>query len=825
MRIARYSAILFFVCSAELFAEKQPRTFAVPARIQAVLRTHCTGCHGANTSEADLRLDRLTSLDRSARLALMNRVQSQLFYGLMPPKEAKQPSDADRALLADWVRIELRKWNASELDKKRRDPRYGNFVDHDKLFGGQIQAKGFTPARRWLISPQIFEERVLDVFQLTGRERDRYRRQGFYGVTNPFVLPEHSGVRDFDNATLDGGHVLVMLKNADWISRKQIMAARLKGGEKVTANRRDRWSPRTTPREFEAIVLKATAPTKEETISAIRTQFQLVLRREPTGTELAKYLEFTREAIATGGNTQGLRRMLVAVLLESEFLYRLEFGAGPTDRYGRKKLSPREAADAIAYALGDANPDPILVRAAREGRLLTKADYRREVQRLLDSKTLLSGQVDKNLNGKHLRSHVSTHPKLVRFFREFFGYPQALKVFKDINRSDGVYHNPGRGTAATPGFLVDEADKLVDYHLQKDRNLFENLLTTDKFFVYDYYDRKKSRQIIAGWKSVYEKLKETDWRKNPAKVGEEHKDFLKQHRIEIKRGRRHTTTLTRLMKHLSFTLGNGRVPFPKLPWAHGYVHVYSPIYNLGRSPGAGGRYGPKDTFDFQIEQPFQVPHRKGLLTHPAWLIAHSQNTATDPVRRGRWIREKLLAGRVPDIPITVDAQIPEHADQTLRERLDSVTTRQECWKCHQHMNPLGLAFEMYDDFGRYRRHEKLEHPDSLIRKAGSKYGSDVYKTRPVNTTGHLSGTGDSSLDGDVQDAIDLTERLARSKRVRQSIIRHAFRFFLGRNEMLSDSQTLIDAERAYEQSDGSFRAVVVSLLTSDSFMYRKQPKD
>jgi hypothetical protein len=39
--------------------------------------------------------------------------------------------------------------------------------------------------------------------------------------------------------------------------------------------------------------------------------------------------------------------------------------------------------------------------------------------------------------------------------------------------------------------------------------------------------------------------------------------------------------------------------------------------------------------------------------------------------------------------------------------------------------------------------------------------------------------------------------------------------------MLSDSQTLIDADNAYVQSGGSFKAVVVSLLTSDSFMYRK----
>ncbi len=137
------------------------------------------------------------------------------------------------------------------------------------------------------------------------------------------------------------------------------------------------------------------------------------------------------------------------------------------------------------------------------------------------------------------------------------------------------------------------------------------------------------------------------------------------------------------------------------------------------------------------------------------------------------------------------------------------------------MNPLGLTFEIFDDFGRYRTQESLEHPDNLIKQGNGKTSGDVYKTKPVNATGSLDGTGDPRLDGEVTDAFDLIDRLAKSDRVRQSIIRHAFRYFMGRNEMLSDSQTLIDADQAYQESGGSFQAVIVSLLTSDSFMYRK----
>ena len=49
---------------------------------------------------------------------------------------------------------------------------------------------------------------------------------------------------------------------------------------------------------------------------------------------------------------------------------------------------------------------------------------------------------------------------------------------------------------------------------------------------------------------------------------------------------------------------------------------------------------------------------------------------------------------------------------------------------------------------------------------------------------------------------------------------------MGRNETLADSKTLIDADKAYLKSNGSFDEVIVSLLTSDSFIYRKpNPKD
>lgn len=819
-----------------------PTPVAVPAPVAAVMTKYCADCHNGPDSAAGVQFSDLAKLDLEARLQLFNRAQDQLFFQLMPPADADQPTTAEKSALAQWLRGELRKHGASKLDEKLAYPDYGNYVDHERLFGsGGGESHPATHARRWLVSPQIFHERVMDVFQLSGRDRDAYQHRSFYGVTNPFVLPEHSGVRDYDNGALDGGHLLVMLSNADWISAKQLRSARVKHGE-ISAgdfpNARDRWSPPATPAAFEAIILKDSPPTDAEIAAAIQTQFACVLRRPADRAELERYTELTRSAIELGGNTEGLRRMLIRVLLESEFLYRVEFGAGVADAHGRRKLSPREASFAISYALGDRGPDPQLTKAAEEGRLISRQDYEREVQRLLRDKNYYRGQVDPSLNGLHIQSHVTSHPKIARFFREFFGYTGALKVFKDPPRSGGYYQNPDRGHAGTPGWLIQEADELLLWCLDRDQQVFETLLTTDRFFVYHNMDTKTAEACIAGWKQVYETLKETAWKTEPERVMEEHVKLLTANRILDARERelwKQKRAFLSYMYYFQDTFGQGRTPFTRGPFTHGYSYHHSQSYSLPPLPTRDRYIGvetnryrePTDHpeyWDYPIAQPFAIEHRKGILTHPAWLIAHSSNFHSDPIRRGRWIREKLLAGSVPDVPITVDAQVPEDPHKTFRERVEMVTQRGECWKCHQRMNPLGFPFEIYDDFGRYRTVESLEHPSNLLRTGNGKE-ADVYPTRPVVATGRLSGTGDSRLDGDVVDALDLIDRLARSERVRQSIIRYAFRFFMGRNETLDDASTLKAADRAYVNSGGSFQAVVVSLLTSESFMYRTVARD
>ena len=202
-------------------------------------------------------------------------------------------------------------------------------------------------------------------------------------------------------------------------------------------------------------------------------------------------------------------------------------------------------------------------------------------------------------------------------------------------------------------------------------------------------------------------------------------------------------------------------------------------------------------------KPFKFPEgqRMGILTHPAWLVAHSGNFDNDPILRGHWIRYKLLGGSVPDIPITVDAKLPEDENMTLRERMH-VTRAEECYKCHSKMNPLGLPFEQYDHFGRFRFLEL---------------------DKPVDVTSKIVNSGVPEVDGEIRTPFELIDRLANSTHCEQVFVRYVFRFFMGRNETLGDAKTLQEAHKAYVDNDGSMKALVLSLLISDSFLFRAKP--
>ncbi len=831
MRFSSSTIVFLGLSIGGISAETANYEFKVPEKTVQLLEMYCYDCHDAGLKKGGIRLDNLEEIGQQARLDLLNQALEHTFSGEMPPKKEDQPTVEEREVLVDWIWGELRIFNASKLEDKLRYYKYANYIDHDILFCGEINSASYTKSRRWRVNELIYHERINDVFELEGRAR----QASFFGVVKPFNLPTDPGVAYYDTEIVEGGQFLTLLSNAKWIVDKQLrdalvksgnyqfpaeyIEAKKKGGRFVNARFPDEvWNPGRTAAPFNALITAAGAPYDDLFKSAIAHQFKVALQRAPTDAEMTKYLGFMKSTAANSDVISALKKMMVSVLMEPEFLYRNEFGGGTPDAQGRKKLTPREASYAIAYALTDRIPDKKLVEAAETGKLETPEDYEREVRRLLADNTI-------------------EKPRILRFFQDYFGYKGVFDVFKDEERFAGAY-NPHRVVSTkyiyrVPGKVSAEADTLVKYVLEKDKDVLKTLLTTDRFFVHHSGNNeemakkaKQSTEDFAIFREMYQRtmgMKPKDAAAEVAKMHLEKPERNLENRFLSKDGKVRGI-LTSTLKQASLYFGadgkkdeNSSKVYP--PHDGEAIEHSVKMYNIDFLE-----------WSYEVEQPMKVENRAGILTHPAWLIAFSHNAATDPVLRGKWVREKLLGGFIRDVPITVDAKVPEDPHSTLRERF-AVTEAKSCWMCHEKMNPLGYTFESYDDFGRFRTVENIEYPENILNTKRmtaknmhglwTEFKMPVYKTKPVNPVGYLDGTGDKSLDGQVKDTTDMMTRLAQSERVRQVFVRNVFRYLMGRNETLSDSPTLIAADIAYVESGGSFRELMVSLLTSDSFLYRK----
>lgn len=337
--------------------------------------------------------------------------------------------------------------------------------------------------------------------------------------------------------------------------------------------------------------------------------------------------------------------------------------------------------------------------------------------------------------------------------------PRFFREYFGYAGATEVFKEQKENPAHDARALVEDTDRLIEDILERDKNVLYELLTTNRSFVgYKKADEVK-RKRAEGLKKFLEQK-----RKNPEKFRNK---------------------------------------------------VYKPF---GRSV-----YESYNLTDFPEKQPTTLPasQRAGILTQPSWLVAFSKSDENHAILRGKWIRERLLGNVVPDIPITVDAQLPNAPHETLRQRM-KVTQQEYCWKCHQLMNPVGLPFESYDYFGRHRTAESVLDREATAANVDQKGKSrgPVHRNATLDSTGRIDLTGDKRLQADVTDAVDMMHKIARSERAEQVFVRHVFRYFLGRNESLGDARTLQNAHKAYKDSGGSMKALIVSLLSSDSFLYR-----
>jgi mono/diheme cytochrome c family protein len=107
--------------------------------------------------------------------------------------------------------------------------------------------------------------------------------------------------------------------------------------------------------------------------------------------------------------------------------------------------------------------------------------------------------------------------------------------------------------------------------------------------------------------------------------------------------------------------------------------------------------------------------RLGILQQKAFLASHSNNNSTSPVKIGKTVARNMLCLALPPPPANVNNNLAETPElKTTRSKLAQHTANPVCASCHARIDPFGLAFENFDQFGMSRTVENGEPVDTRV---------------------------------------------------------------------------------------------------------------
>jgi len=190
--------------------------------------------------------------------------------------------------------------------------------------------------------------------------------------------------------------------------------------------------------------------------------------------------------------------------------------------------------------------------------------------------------------------------------------------------------------------------------------------------------------------------------------------------------------------------------------------------------------------------------RLGLLTQGALMAVKGNSYRTSPVRRGKFILNRMLCSVIPPPPPDVVPELPApDPNKTVREQLAEHRMNPACAACHNVMDPLGLAFEYFDGAGNFRTDDR---------------------GHPIDSSG--STTLDANMPIQFRDARDLANAIASSPAAHECFVRQWLRYAIDRFEQDVDAAAVAALKASFETSRLDTRDLIVKITRMLPFTHR-----
>ncbi len=214
------------------------------------------------------------------------------------------------------------------------------------------------------------------------------------------------------------------------------------------------------------------------------------------------------------------------------------------------------------------------------------------------------------------------------------------------------------------------------------------------------------------------------------------------------------------------------------------------------NPVLAEHYGLGDVGSGWSEAELPAGERAGILTRANFLAGRGLVGWGSPIFRGTFIIEHVLCDHLGAPPADAPGEVedpPEGELNTNRTRYEEITAPDDCQSCHARINPIGFAFEHYSSTGAFR---------------------DLDNGFPVDASGALLGTDN---DGEVDDAVELSERLAESEDVLDCAAQTWVAYSLGRRVEDEDVCYIRHVRESFRASGGNVRELMLDIVRSPEF--------
>jgi mono/diheme cytochrome c family protein len=184
--------------------------------------------------------------------------------------------------------------------------------------------------------------------------------------------------------------------------------------------------------------------------------------------------------------------------------------------------------------------------------------------------------------------------------------------------------------------------------------------------------------------------------------------------------------------------------------------------------------------------------RAGVLTHPFLMTSFAHNSETSPILRGVFLARGILAMSLRPPPEAFAPLSPElQPTLTTRERVALQTHASTCMGCHGIINPLGFTLEHFDAVGRFR---------------------ETDNDKPVDSTGTYRTRAGKAVS--VKNARELAEFLTKSDEAQAAFVEQMFHALVQQPVQAYGPATLDELRHSFAADGFNIRKLAVATMTA-----------